>query len=106
MSVTAMMRSYAFRVTQSLNRDVYLIVIGVLRLDGQGQIAGALQTLGQRHVELVQSRKSGGLPFEEDRRLLAADVDYDVGIRAVERGGIARRAVGQSVGVTVPSPVR
>ena len=55
----------------------------------------AFQTLRQRHVELVQARKSGGLTFEEDGCLLAADVDYDVGVRAVERGGIARRAVGQ-----------
>src|ERR1039458_770727 len=76
----------------SQNRDVHLIVKGVQRLDGQGQVAGCFQELRQCHVELVQARKSGGEPFEDDGRLLAAYVNPHVRIRGVERAAGSRRA--------------
>src|SRR5665811_2185668 len=76
------------------NRDVHLIVIGVQGLDGQRQVAGCFEELRQGHVELVQARESGGESLEEDRRLLAANVDYQIGIRGVERATGARRTVG------------
>jgi len=69
-------------------------VIGVQGLDGQRQVAGCFEELRHGHVELVQTRKSGGQALEEDRRLLAAYVNRDIRIRRVERGDVAGRAVG------------